>query len=120
MRRDRRSREDEDQHRRRIDFLTSDEAPVEERGWSLLFLLAHACAALLFLAGETTWAVVTAVRVWRRRETGLAASVRSGVHKPTLAVVLAARLAYLVFWRAGLAKLNRRADAYAARHGDNA
>jgi hypothetical protein len=117
MRRDRRSPEQEEQHRRRIDFLTSDETPVEERGWSFLFLLGHACAALLLFAAETTWTVVTAVRVWRRRETGLAASMRGGVHKPTLAALLAARLAYLIFRRAGLAKLNRRADDY-AQHRD--
>ena len=119
MRRYRRSREQE-RHRRRIDFLTSDEAPVEERGWSVLFLLAHACAYLLLIAAEATWAVVTGVRLWRRRETGLAASVRSGVHKPTLAVLLAARLAYMVFRRAGIAKLNRRADDYAAQNRDTA
>jgi hypothetical protein len=119
MRRDRRSREQE-RHRRRIDFLTSDAAPVEERGWSVLFLLAHACAYLLLIGGEATWAVVTGVRVWRRRETGLAASVRSGVHKPTLAVLLVARLAYLVFRRSGIAKLNRRADDYAAQNRDSA
>jgi hypothetical protein len=119
MRGDRPSREQERQ-RRRIDFLTSDEAPVEERGWSVLFLLAHACAYLLLIAAQATWAVVTGVRVWRRRETGLAASVRSGVHKPTLAVLLAARLAYLIFRRAGLAKLNRRADVYAAQHRPSA
>ena len=119
MRRDRRSREQE-RHRRRIDFLTSDEAPVEERGWWVLFLLAHAGVYLMLIAAEATWAVVTGVRVWRRRETGLAASVRSGVHKPTLAVLLTARLAYLVLRRAGRAKLNRRADDYAAQHRDSA
>jgi hypothetical protein len=118
MFRDRRKREL--RHRRNVAFLTSDDVPVEERGWSLLFLLAHACAYLLLTTAEATWAVVTGVRVWRRRETGLAASVRSGVHKPTLAVLLAARLAFTIFWRAGLAKLNRRADDYAAQHRDSA
>jgi len=51
--------------------------------------------------------VAVAIRVWRRREAGLTAAVRTGVHKPTLAVMLAAQLAYVIFRRVGLGKLNR-------------
>jgi hypothetical protein len=114
MRRDR-SKTEQESRRRRIEFLTSDQAPAQERGKAVLFLLAHACAYLLLIAAEATWAAITGVRVWRRRQTGLAASVRGGAHKPTLAVLLAVRLAYLVSRRAGLAWLNRRADDYAAQ-----
>ena len=117
MRRDRR-RPLEYLHR--TDYLVNDELPVEERGKALLVMLAHACAALLVLAAQTTWAVVTAVRVWRRREAGLPAAVQTGVHKPTLAVLLAARLAYLIFQRAVLAMLKRMAAEYDLRRGDSA
>ena len=43
--------------------------------------------------------------------------MRTGVHKPTLAVLLAAQLAYVILRRAGLAKLNRRVSEYTAQRG---
>jgi hypothetical protein len=117
MRRDRRRRLE---YLQRSDYLVNDDLPVEERGKAMLVLLGHACAALLLLAAQTAWAVVTAVRVWRRREAGLTAAVQTGVHKPTLAVLLAARLAYLMFRRAVLKMLKRMAAEYDLRHGDSA
>jgi len=113
-------------HRRRLeylqrsDYLVKDDLPAEERGKALLVLLGHACAALLLVAAQATWAVVTTVRVWRRREAGLPVAVKTGVHKPTLAVLLAARLAYLMFRRAVLKMLERLAAEYELRRGDSA
>jgi hypothetical protein len=116
MRRDRRRRRD---YLQRSDYLVNDDLSDEERGKAMFLLWAHACAALLLMAAQTTWALVTAVRVWRRREAGLPAAVQTGVHKPTLAVLLAARLAYLIFQRAVLAMLERMAAEYDLRHGDS-
>jgi hypothetical protein len=117
MRRDRRRRPD---YLQRADFLIDDVLPAQERGKAMLLLLAHACAALLLMAAEATWAVVTGVRVWRRREIGLPASVKAGVDKPTLTALLAARLAYVIFRRTMLAKLKRMAEDYDRQDGDRA
>ena len=85
----------------------------------MLVLVAHAGVYLLLTAAQAIWVVAMAVRVWRRREAGLTAAVRTGVHKPTLAVMLAAQLAYVIFRRVGLGKLNRRTSKYAAQQGQS-
>jgi hypothetical protein len=105
---------------RRSDYLVDDVLPAEERGKAMLLLLAHACVALLVLAAEATWALATGVRVWRRRELGLPASVRAGVNKRTFTVFLAARLAYAIFQRLVLAKLKRMAKDYDRQRGESA
>jgi hypothetical protein len=44
-------------------------------------------------------------------------ALRAGVHEPTLAVLLAAQLSYVILRRVGLAKLNRRVSEYAMKQG---
>ena len=63
------------------------------------------------------WVVALAVRVWRRREVGMITAVRTGVHKPTLAVLLAAKLTYVILRRVGIAKINQRTREYTLQHG---
>jgi hypothetical protein len=43
--------------------------------------------------------------------------MRTGVHKPTLAALLAAQLSYVILRRVGLSKLNRRVSEYTSQHG---
>lgn len=71
-------------------------------------MLGHAGVYLLLAATEVTWVAVTAARVLRRRDDGLLAAVRTGVHTPTLAVFVAANLGYTALRRATLARLDRR------------
>ena len=97
--------------------MADDGAPAEARGWVMLALFAHACLYLLLTAAEASWVVAVAVRVWRRREAGLTTAMRTGVHKPTLAVLLAAQLSYVILRRVGLAKLNRQVSEYASQRG---
>jgi hypothetical protein len=78
-------------------------------------LFTHACLYLLLTAAEASWVVAVAVRVWRRREAGMTTAMRTGVHKPTLAVLLAAQLSYVILRRVGLAKLNRRISEYTSQ-----
>lgn len=78
----------------------------------MLGLFGHAVVYLLLSAAETIWVGSTAVRVWRRREVGLTQAVRTGVHKPTLAVLLAAHVLYALLRKAGIAKLDRRSTEY--------
>lgn len=59
--------------------------------------------------------IAAAVRVWRRRSDGWTVAVRTGVHRPTLAAILTARLGYVVFRRVGLTRWDRRAEEYAGR-----
>lgn len=96
-------------------YMTDVRAPAEDKGQVMLALVGHAFLYLLLTAAEVTWVGVMAVRVWRRREVGLARAVRTNVHKPTLAVLLAAHLLYAVLRRVGITKLNRRSSAYTVR-----
>jgi hypothetical protein len=112
-------RSSQEQRRRGVAYLTDDRVAAEERGRVMLALVAHAGIYLLLTAAEAIWVVAVAVRVWRRREAGLTAAVRTGVHKRTLAVLLAAQLAYVIFRRMGLARLNQRTGEHAAQQGDS-
>jgi len=98
-------------------YMSEDGAPAEARGRVMLAMFAHAFGYLLLTAAEASWVVAVAVRVWRRREAGMTTAMRTGAHKPTLAVLLAAQLAYVILRRAGLAKLNRRVSEYTAQRG---
>jgi DNA-binding LytR/AlgR family response regulator len=101
------------EQRRRIDaYLTG--ADDEEKGRVMMALFGHAVIFVLLSAVEAIWVGFTAVRVWRRREMGLARAARTGVHKPTLVVLLAAHVLYEVLRKAGVAKLDRRGIEYAA------
>ncbi|HEX4254092.1 MAG TPA: hypothetical protein VH089_03335 [Streptosporangiaceae bacterium] len=106
---------DSERQRRELAYLTDDQVPAEERGWAVLGLLAHALAAMLLTAAEATWVIAAAVRVWRRRNDGWTVAVRTGVHRPTLAALLAARLGYVMFRRIGLTRFHRRAEEHAGR-----
>jgi hypothetical protein len=104
-------RDDQDSQERQQRFLayladarTSD----QEKGVIALVLLGHACGYLVLTAAEVTWIAVTAARVWQRREDGLLSAVRTGVHRPALAVFLAADVGYVVLQRAILARFDRR------------
>jgi hypothetical protein len=55
-----------------------------------------------------TWVAVTAARVWRHRDDGVLRAMKTGVHKPTLAMFLAADMGYVVLRRAALARFGRR------------
>jgi hypothetical protein len=114
MRGDPRSQE---QRQRFLAYMSEDGAPAEARGRVMLALFAHAFVYLLLTAAETTWLVAVAVRVWRRREAGMTSAMRTGVHKPTLAVLLAAQLTYVLVRRIGRAKLNRRVSEYTSQRG---
>jgi len=117
MRRNRRGTQE--QQRRGLAYLTDDRVAAEERGWVMLALVAHAGIYLLLTLTEAIWIIATAVRVWRRREAGLTAAVRTGVHKPTLAALLVAQLTYTIFHRVSLAKLNKRTGEYVAQQGES-
>ena len=109
-------RDSQEQQGRGVAYLTDDRVPAEERGWVMLGLVAHAFAYLLLTAAKAIWVVAVAVRVWRRREAGLTTAVRTGIHKPTLAVLLIAHLTYVVLRRVGLAKFSQRIAEYPATH----
>ena len=111
--------EGDGQQRRGLAYLTDDRVPAEERGWVILALVAHPGIYLLLTATEAIWVAAVVVRVRRRREAGLTAAVRTGVHKPTLAAFLVAQLTSVIFRRAGLAKLNRRTGEYAVQQGES-
>jgi hypothetical protein len=109
----------DEQQQRGLAYLTDDRVPAEERGRVMLGLVAHAGIYLLLTAAEAIWVVGMAVRVWRRREAGLTTAVRTGVHKPTLAVLLGAQLTYVILRRVGLVKFNRRISQYGVRQGES-
>ena len=109
----------EEQQRRGLAYLTDDRVPAEERGQVMLALVAHAGVYLLLTGAKAIWVVAAAVRVWRRREAGLTTAVRTGVHKPTLAILLVAQLTYVIFRRVGLARFNRRTSEYALHQDEN-
>src|ERR1700731_1374197 len=92
-------RRSQDQHRGLAAYLADDRVSAEKRGWYMLALVGHAFLYLLLTATEAIWVVVTAVRVWRRRDVGLAKAARTGVHKPTLSAILAANLGFEVVRR---------------------
>jgi hypothetical protein len=47
----------------------------------------------------------------------MSTAVRTGAHKPTLALLFVAHLAYVILRWIGLAELNRRVRAYAPQRG---
>jgi hypothetical protein len=98
-------------------YMADDRVPDVERGGVLLALVAHAAGAMLLIGAQAAWCAVTAVRVWRRRDAGWTAAVRAGVHRPTLAGLTAATLAYAVLRRLGVAALIARARHHPARQG---
>ena len=110
MRRDSR----QEQSERFVAYMTDDHTPAEEKGWIMLALTGHALIYLLLAATDAIWAVLMAIRVWRRREAGLTQAARTGVHQPTLAILLTANLLYGVLLRLARAKLNRRSSRYLA------
>jgi hypothetical protein len=83
-------------------------------------LVAHAFVYLLLAAVQAIWLVVTAARVWRRREAGWATAMRTGVHRPTLAGLAAATVIYEILRRFGMARLDQRAGEHATRQGRGA
>jgi hypothetical protein len=103
-----------------VAYLTDDQVPADERGWVVLALLAHAVAAVLLAAAEATWVTAAVIRVWRRRNNGWTAAVRTGVHRPTLVAILAVRLGYVIFRKVGLTRFDRRADEYAGQDSGSA
>jgi hypothetical protein len=100
--------ESERRQRRFLAYLADARTSDEEKGVITLVMLGHAGVYLLLAATEVTWVVRTAARVLRRRDDGLPAAVRDGMHTPTLAVFVAANLGYAVLRRATLARLDRR------------
>jgi hypothetical protein len=101
----------DEERRRRIDaYLAS--AADEEKGAVMLALFGHAVIFLLLFAAETIWLGSTVTRLWRRRELGVTQAVRTGVHKPSLVVLFAAHVLYLLLRRAGIAKLDQRSREY--------
>lgn len=103
----------DEERRRRIDaYLTA--VGDEEKGAVLLVLFGHAVIFLLLAAAETIWVGSTVVRVWRRRELGAIHAVRAGVHKPSLAVLFAVHVVYLLLRKTGIAKLDQRSSEYTA------
>jgi hypothetical protein len=112
MRRD--SRRHQEQHERFMAYMTDDRTSAEERGRVMLALVGHAFIYLLFAATDAIWVVLMAVRVWRRREGGMTEATRTGVHKPTLAVLLTANLLYVILLKVARAKLHRQSSKYLA------
>jgi hypothetical protein len=109
----RRHRSDQDQQRRIHAYLTG--AADEETGQVMMALFLHAVIFLLLTGAEAIWVGSAAVRVWRRREAGLTQAARTGVHKPTLVVLLGAHVLYELLRKAGIAKLDRRSIEYLAQ-----
>lgn len=112
MRRD--SRRRQEQRERFMAYMTDDRTSDEERGRIMLVLVGHAFIYLLLAGTDAIWAVLMAVRVWRRRESGMTEAARTGMHKPTLAVLLTANLLYWVLLRIARAKLNQQTSKYLA------
>jgi predicted component of type VI protein secretion system len=107
----RHSRDDAESAQRQerfLAYLSDARTSDEEKGVITLVMLGHAGVYLLLAATEVTWVALTAARVLRRRDDGLRAAVRAGVHTPTLAAFVAADLGYVVLRRAILARIDRR------------
>jgi hypothetical protein len=113
MRRNPRGRQDQQQ--RIMAYLTDDHTPDIEKGWVVLAMAGHAVIALLLTAAEAICGISMVVRVWRRRDAGVTRAIRTGVHRPTLAAVLAAHLLYAILRRAGVQKLDALGAEHAAR-----
>jgi hypothetical protein len=109
----RRHPSDQEQRRRLDAYVTG--ASDEERGAVMLALFGHAVIYLLLSAAEAIWVGATAIRVWRRREAGLTQAARTGVHKPTLAGLLASHVLYELLRKTGVAKLDRRSIEFLAQ-----
>src|SRR5436190_17690194 len=77
------SAESEQRQQRFLAYLADARTSDEEKGVITLVMLGHAGVWLLLAATEVTWVAVTAARVLRRRDDGLLAAVRAGVHTPT-------------------------------------
>jgi hypothetical protein len=107
-----------ERHRDALALLTGESASDMERGAVMLGLFAHAVVYLLLTGAQVAWCAVTAVRVWRRRDAGWPAALRGGVHRPTLAGLGTATVAYAVLRKLGLAVISRRAREHAARSAD--
>jgi hypothetical protein len=106
-----------EQYRRLTAYLTDERVPAQERGWIILALAGHAVIYLILTAAESIWVIGTVMRVWRRREAGLAEAVRAGVRRPTTVILLGAHLLYMALRGLGLAGLGRRvAEHYAPGH----
>ncbi len=101
----------DEERRRRIDAYLAGAAD-EEKGAVMLALFGHAFIFLLLFAAETIWLGSTVTRVWRRRELGVTQAVRTGVHKPSLVVLIAVHVLYLLLRKAGIAKLDQRSREY--------
>jgi hypothetical protein len=110
------SRSRNERHRDALALLTGESASDMERGAVMLGLFAHAIAYLILTGAQAAWCAVTAVRVWRRRDAGWPAALRDGVHRPTLAGLVTATVAYALLRRLGLAAVSRRAREHAARN----
>ena len=95
-------------------YMTDDRTSDEERGWVMLALVGHAFIYLLLAGTDAIWVVLTAARVWRRREGGMTEAALTGVHEPTLAALLTANLLYGVLLRVARAKLNQQSSKYLA------
>jgi hypothetical protein len=104
-----------ERQRRFLAYMTDQRVSDEEHGVVMIWLFTHALAYLLLTAAQAIWAAVTVVRVWRRREAGWATALRTGVHLPSLAGLVTARLIYAILRRIGVARLNRRTDEHASR-----
>ena len=102
------SAEREQRQQRFLAYLADARTTDEEKGVITLVMLGHAGVYLLLAATEVTWVAVTAARVLRHRDEGLLAAVRTGVHTPALAVLVAANLGYAALRRVTLARLDRR------------
>ena len=100
--------ESERRPQRFLAYLADARTSDEEKGVITLVMHCHAGVYLLLTATEVTWVALTAARVLRRRDDGLLAAVRTGVHAPTLAVFVAADLGYIELRRAMLARIDRR------------
>ena len=102
------SAEREQRQQRFLAWLADTRTSDEEKGVVTLVMLGHAGIYLLLAGTEVTWVALTATRVLRRRDDGLRAAMRTGVHKPALAAFVAADLGYVVLRRAILARIDRR------------
>jgi hypothetical protein len=112
------SRSRNERNRDALALLTGESASDMERGAVMIGLFAHAVAYLMLTGAQAIWCAVMAVRVWRRRDAGWPAALRDGVHRPTLAGLVTATVAYAVLRRLGLAAISRRAREHAARSAD--
>ena len=102
------SQEGEERRQRFLAYLADARTSDEEKGVITLVLHGHAGVYLLLTVAEVTWVAVTAARVWRHRDDGVLRAMRTGMHKPALAVFLAADMGYVVLRRATLARFDRR------------